>query len=161
MSQEILDHVAKDSMQKKVPVFKPGNTVRVHQKISEGGKDRIQIFEGLVIKISSGSGVNKTFTVRKVVDGVGVEKIFPLYSPNVKQIDIVKGGKVRRAKLYYMRERTGKSARLRDQKLGELETIGEDYVPVEEVVEEESAPEAQVEETPVEEAPSEETPKEE
>jgi large subunit ribosomal protein L19 len=152
MSQDILNHVAKDSMKKKVPVLRAGNTVRVHQKISEGGKERIQIFEGLVIKVSAGSGVNKTFTVRKMVDGVGVEKIFPFYSPNVKQVDLIKDGKVRRAKLYYMRERTGKSARLRDQKLGELEMIGED--PVEEVEEveevvEEVTPEAT--ETPAEE----------
>lgn len=136
MSQAILEHVAKDSMRKKVPVLTPGSVVRVHQKIREGAKERIQIFEGLVIRISSGSGVNKTFTLRKIVDGVGVEKIFPIYSPNIKQIDIVKGGKVRRSKLYYMRERTGKSARLRDQSLGELEMIGED--PIEAV--EEAAP---------------------
>lgn len=149
MSQEILAHVASGSMKKKIPVLKPGNVVRVHQKIKEGGKERVQIFEGLVIKISSGEGVNKTFTVRKMVDGVGVEKIFPFYSTNVKQIDVVKGGKVRRSKLYYMRERTGKSARLRDQKLGEIEMVGEEEVVpepeeenIEPVKEGEAAPES-------------------
>lgn len=165
MSQEILNHVAKSSMKKQVPVLKPGNTVRVHQKISEGGKERIQIFEGLVIRISSGEGINKTFTVRKVVDGVGVEKIFPFYSPNIKQIDIVKDGMVRRSKLYYMRARTGKSARLKDQDLGELTMVGEEYVEevpeetTEETTEEnaegetaQEAPEAPVEEQATEEA---------
>lgn len=116
-------------MKKLVPVLKAGNVVRVHQKISEGGKERVQIFEGLVIAVSSGEGVNKTFTVRKIVDGVGVEKIFPFYSTNIAQIDIVKGGKVRRSKLYYMRERTGKSARLREQKLGDVEMVGEEPTP--------------------------------
>ena len=111
--------------------------MRVHEKIQEGGKERVQIFEGLVIAVSSGEGVNKTFTVRKIVDGVGVEKIFPFYSTNIAQIDIVKGGKVRRSKLYYMRERTGKSARLREQKLGDVEMVGEEPTP-------EAAPEVEV-----------------
>lgn len=83
--------------------LKSGFTVRVHQKIKEGDKERIQIFEGLIIKISSGSGVSKTFTVRKVVDGVGVEKIFPIQSPNVAKIEVVRASRVRRAKLYYLR----------------------------------------------------------
>ena len=163
MSQELLDHVAKGSMKKKVPVLKAGNLVRVHQRIKEGDKERVQIFEGLVIKVNSGGGVNKTFTVRKMVGGVGVEKIFPIYSPNIKQIDIVKDGKVRRAKLYYMRERTGKSARLRDQDIGEIEMIGEDEV-VEEEVEapETEAPEADAPEAAPEPAPAkEEAPAEE
>jgi large subunit ribosomal protein L19 len=161
MSQELLNHVASGSMKKKVPVLKAGNVVRVHQKIKEGGKERVQIFEGLVIKISSGSGVNKTFTVRKMVGGIGVEKIFPFFSPNIKQIDIVKDGKVRRSKLYYMRERTGKSARLRDQGLGEIEMVGEDEV-VEEPEAEEAAPESKEAPAPetapaeVEEAPAKE-----
>ncbi len=87
-----------------LPTLKSGLTVRVHQKIKEGDKQRVQIFEGLVIKISSGSGVSKTFTVRKVVDGVGVEKIFPVQSPNVSKIEVVRASKVRRAKLYYLRK---------------------------------------------------------
>ncbi len=99
---------------KKVPTIKTGNTVKVHQKIKEGEKERIQIFEGLVIAINSGHGADKTITVRKIVEGIGVEKIFPLYSPNVVKIEVKKKSKIRRAKLYYMRERSGKSARLRE-----------------------------------------------
>jgi large subunit ribosomal protein L19 len=141
MSQAILAHVEAGSMKKRIPVLKPGNLIRVHQKIKEGGKERIQIFEGLVIKINSGSGVNKTFTVRKIVDGIGVEKIFPCYSPNIAQIDVVSSGKVRRAKLYYMRNLTGKSARLRDQAIGDIEMVGEEAVEeVEEVKAAEPAP---------------------
>ena len=99
---------------KKIPTIKTGNTVKVHQKIKEGEKERIQIFEGLVIAINSGHGADKTITVRKIVEGIGVEKIFPLYSPNVVKIEVKKKSKIRRAKLYYMRERFGKSARLKE-----------------------------------------------
>lgn len=98
---------------KKVPELKAGLTVRVHQKIKEGEKERIQIFEGLIMKINSGHGVDKTFTVRKIVEGIGVEKIFPLHSPLIQKIEIKKDSKVRRAKLFYMRDRAGKSARLK------------------------------------------------
>lgn len=97
---------------KKVPEVKTGYTVKVSQKVTEGAKDRIQHFEGLVIKISSGAGVEKTFTVRKIVEGIGVEKVFPFHSPTITKIHVIKKGKVRRQKLYYMRERSGKSARL-------------------------------------------------
>jgi large subunit ribosomal protein L19 len=99
---------------KKVPDVKIGNTVKVHQKIKEGEKERIQIFEGLVIAINSGHGADKTITVRKVVEGIGVEKIFPLYSQNIEKIEVKKQSKVRRSKLYYMRGRMGKSARLKE-----------------------------------------------
>ena len=99
---------------KKVPTIRPGNTVRVHQKIKEGEKERVQIFEGLVIKIGSGHGADKTFTVRKIVEGIGVERVFPLYSPQIVKIDVKKESKVRRSKLYYMRDRSGKSARLKE-----------------------------------------------
>lgn len=92
--------------------LKAGSTVRVHQKIREGDKERVQVFEGVVIKINSGYGVSKTFTVRKVVDGVGVEKIFPINSPNIPKIEIVKKSKVRRAKLYYMRDTKGGKVKL-------------------------------------------------
>lgn len=85
--------------------LKSGLTVRVHQKIKEGDKERVQVFEGIVIKISSGAGVNKTITVRKIVDGVGVEKIFPIMSPNIIKIDHVKQMKVRRSKLFYLRDK--------------------------------------------------------
>lgn len=96
--------------------LKSGMTVRVQQKIKEGDKERLQAFEGLVIKINAGFGVSKTFTVRKVVDGVGVEKIFPFHSPNIAKIDLVKRSKVRRAKLYYLREKLGSSFKLYDER---------------------------------------------
>jgi large subunit ribosomal protein L19 len=92
--------------------MKPGDTVRVHVNITEGSKSRIQIFEGTVIRIKS-RGPGSTFTVRKVSSGVGVERIFPLYSPNVKKVDVVARHKVRRAKLHFLRSRQGKSARLK------------------------------------------------
>lgn len=113
MSQEILNHVTK-SLLRKVPDIRAGQTVKVFQKIKDGEKERTQIFEGLIIKVSSGHNISKTFTVRKLVDGIGVEKIFPLHSPIIAKIEIVKVGKVRSAKLYYMRDLSGKSARLRE-----------------------------------------------
>ncbi|MBN1258278.1 50S ribosomal protein L19 [Candidatus Peregrinibacteria bacterium] len=100
------------SQLKKVPELKPGFTVRVHQKIKEGEKERVQVFEGVVLKVSHGEGTQRTATVRKVVEGIGVEKVFPLHSPNIVKIDVTKKGEVRRAKLYYMRKRFGKSARM-------------------------------------------------
>lgn len=155
MSQAILSHVALSSIKKKVPELKPGMTVRVHQKIVEGEKERVQIFEGLVIRLNAGSNkADKTFTVRKIVEGVGVEKIFPIYSSLVEKIEITKRGKVRRAKLYYMRDLQGKSTRL--QEGGRSAKIVAEEPEIEEVVEE------VVEETPVvEEEPVEETPAEE
>lgn len=116
MSRAILDHVVASSL-KKVPDLKPGAIVRVHQKIKEGEKERIQIFKGLLIRLNSGTKLDKTFTVRKVVQGVGVEKIFPLHSPIIEKIEVLKQGKVRRAKLYYMRNLQGKSTRLRESEL--------------------------------------------
>ena len=153
---QLVQKVGKKFM-KKVPVIRTGSTVKVHQKIKEGNKERIQVFEGLVIAVNSGSGPDKTFTVRKVVGGIGVEKIFPLYSTNITKIQVTKSSDVRRAKLYYMRKRSGKSARLRerhlaekDVKMEEIEGIGQEEAPVEteEVVEETAAKE--VTETPVE-----------
>lgn len=145
---------AENKFLKRVPQLKVGQTVRVHQKIKEGNKERIQIFEGLVIKISSGHGVSKTFTVRKVFQGIGVEKIFPIHSPNIEKIEVTKSSKIRRAKLYYMRERTGKAARLKEKMLSakDLEDLMID-VPVEEEAEVAApAPEAQAEETQAPEA---------
>ncbi len=107
-----------------IPQIKPGSTVKVHQRIKEGGKERTQIFEGLVIKISHGSGINQTITVRKIVDGIGVEKIFPIFSPTIVKIEIVRVGKVRRSKLYYMREISGKAARLKER-IGEKKKLVE------------------------------------
>ena len=93
------------------PALRPGETVRVHVKVVEGEKERTQVFEGLVIGMS-GSGSRAVFTVRKVSYGVGVERIFPLHSPRIEKVEVVARGKVRRAKLYYLRERSGKAARL-------------------------------------------------
>lgn len=104
-----------------MPLIKTGNRVKVHQKILEstkdGMKERIQIYEGLVIAVSSGGGADKTFTVRKISEGVGVEKIFPVHSKNIAKVEVVGNSKVRRSKLYFMRERQGKSARLKEAKL--------------------------------------------
>ncbi|MEK7617710.1 MAG: 50S ribosomal protein L19 [Patescibacteria group bacterium] len=94
-----------DSQLKTLPEFKPGFTVKVHQRIKEGGKERVQVFEGLVIARKGGTGVNATFMVRKISHGVGVERIFPLHSPNIVKMEIVKSPQVRKAKLYYVRER--------------------------------------------------------
>ncbi|EKD63910.1 MAG: 50S ribosomal protein L19 [uncultured bacterium] len=111
MTQAILRDVQKSGL-KKVPEIKAGYTVKVYQKIKEGNKERLQGFEGLVIKTNSGEGPDKTFTVRRIASGVGVEKVFPLHSPFIAKIEIIKKAKVRRAKLYYMRNKTGKAARL-------------------------------------------------
>jgi large subunit ribosomal protein L19 len=98
---------------KDLPELKPGDTIKVHQKIKEGDKERIQIFEGLIIAKKHGKGISSTITVRKVVDGVGVERIFPTNSPSIDKIEVVRHGKVRRAKLYYLRTAKGKKAKLK------------------------------------------------
>lgn len=100
-------------MRKDLPRFKPGDTVRVHVKIKEGDKYRIQVFEGVVIAVRR-SGSGSSFTVRKISFGYGVERIFPVHSPVINKIEVVKSGKVRRAKLYYLRGRKGKAARLKE-----------------------------------------------
>ena len=106
-----------------MPEIKPGYTVRVHQKIKEGEKERIQVYEGLVIAMNHGHGASKTMTVRKVVEGIGVEKIFPIHSPNLAKIEVVRIGKVRRSKLYYMRNISGKAARLREVLVGKHDAM--------------------------------------
>jgi large subunit ribosomal protein L19 len=100
-----------------LPNFSVGDTINVHVRIIEGEKERIQIFQGVLIS-QNGRGINKTITVRRIVANEGVERIFPLHSPRIAQIEVVRRGDVRRAKLYYLRERTGKSRRLRDQRRG-------------------------------------------
>jgi large subunit ribosomal protein L19 len=119
MSQALLQHVSGAAVKGELPDLRPGHVVRVHQKIKEGEKERVQIFEGLVMSLNAGAKADKTFTVRKVVEGVGVEKVYPLYSPLIEKIEIVKQGKVRRSKLYYMRDLAGKSTRLQDEELSE------------------------------------------
>ena len=101
---------------KQVPAFKAGDTVSVHYKIREGNKERIQIYQGVVIQRNS-VGVNETFTVRKMSNGVGVERIFPVNSPNIDKIEVNSHGKVRRAKLFYLRELTGKAARIKSRRV--------------------------------------------
>ena len=108
----ILDSVAQDYLKEDVPAFNVGDTVRVHVKIKEGNRERIQNFEGFVLKIQNG-GIAKTFTVRRIASGVGVEKTFPIHSPWVEKIDVIRRGKVRRARLNYMRGRTGKAAKIK------------------------------------------------
>jgi len=110
----VVDMIVKDYMKADVPEFKVGDTVKVHVKIKEGNRERIQIFEGFVLKRQNG-GIGETFTVRKISSGVGVEKTFPIHSPLVEKIEVVKHGKVRRARLHYMRQRTGKSARIKSR----------------------------------------------
>lgn len=121
MSQALIKHVQEKStsLQKKIPNIKPGDRVKVHQKIMETNKDgepkeRVQIFEGLVIGVSSGSGSDRTFTVRKVLSGVGVEKVFPLHSKAIAKIEVMGKSKIRRAKLYFMGGLSGKSTRLKE-----------------------------------------------
>jgi large subunit ribosomal protein L19 len=110
----ILESITQDYLRDDVPEIKIGDTVKVHIKIKEGQRERIQIFEGFVLKMQNG-GISRTFTVRRVASGVGVEKTFPLHSPKIDRIEVVKHGFVRRAKLNYMRQRTGKSARIRSK----------------------------------------------
>jgi len=108
---EILDAVESKSLKKKIPHFEIGDVVDVHCRIREGDKERTQVFTGTVIS-RKGRGINETFTVRRIVNNEGVERIFPLHSPNVLDVKAIRSGKTRRAKLYYLRKRTGKSVRL-------------------------------------------------
>ena len=115
MSQEILNHVELSSLKEEPPEFEIGDMVDVHSKILEGDKERIQIFSGVVIA-RNGSGTREMFTVRRIVAGQGVERKFPLHSPRVARIEVKRSGKVRRAKLYYLRERSGKAVRLKERR---------------------------------------------
>ena len=110
----VLDSVVQDYLKTDIPAFNVGDTVKVHVKIKEGNRERIQIFEGFVLKRQNG-GIGETFTVRRIASGVGVEKTFPIHSPLVEKIEVVRLGKVRRARLLYMRERTGKSAKIKSR----------------------------------------------
>jgi len=103
-----------------LPDFRPGDTVKVHVRVVEAGRERIQVFQGVVIR-RQGGGLQETFTVRKISFGVGVERTFPLHSPSIGKLEVVSRGHVRRAKLYYLRERRGKKARIRERRLGEDE----------------------------------------
>ncbi len=115
---DILLEVEKPTLKTGVPVFAPGDTVRVHVKVREGEKERIQVFAGVVIA-RRGGGSRETFTVRKVSSGIGVERVFPLHSPVVDRIEVERKGSVRRAKLYYLRGRKGKAARIDEKRIDE------------------------------------------
>ncbi len=110
---EIIRNIEMTQLREDIPVFKPGDTVKVHVKVVEGTRERIQVFEGVVIA-RKGGGLRETFTVRRVSYGVGVERVFPVHSPRIDRIEVARRGKVRRAKLYYLRTLTGKAARIRD-----------------------------------------------
>ena len=110
-----LTNSIKDDLKNNLPDFKSGDTVAVDVKVVEGDKTRIQTFQGIVIALSAGHGLDKSFTVRKISNGIGVERIFPLHSPNIEEIKLIKQGKVRRAKLYYLRELKGKAARIKEK----------------------------------------------
>ena len=168
---DIIKSIEHEQLKNKIPELKIGNTVRVHVKIKEGNKERIQVFEGVIIK-KQGGGVNETFTVRKISYGVGVEKTFLVHSPLVEKVEVVRVGKVRRAKLYYLRDRIGKASKPKEQIGARIEnkeiTVKEDLVeeePVEEVAEvvEETVetPAEETVETTVEEAKTVEEPAEE
>ncbi len=174
---DIIKSIEHEQLKNKIPDLKIGDTVRVHQKIKEGNRERIQVFEGIIIKKQNG-GVNATFTVRKLSYGVGVEKTFLVHSPLVEKVEVVRVGKARRAKLYYLRDRIGKAAKTKENTGARIEnveiTVKEDLaeeLATEEVVEnaqataeateaatevkEEAAVEAKADETPAEAAPEE------
>ena len=173
---DIIKSIEHEQLKNKIPDLHIGDTIKVHQRIKEGNRERIQVFEGIIIK-KQGGGVNATFTVRRVAYGVGVEKTFLIHSPMVEKIEVVRVGKSRRAKLYYLRDRIGKSAKTKENLGARIQTneivVKEDLVEepeeaIEEVIEEaiaEQPIEEAVVETPSEEVaaeePTEETPVEE
>jgi large subunit ribosomal protein L19 len=117
MSQQLLEHVEKGNLQPNLPDFKIGDTVDVHTRILEGEKERIQIYSGVVLA-RSGSGTREMFVVRRIVQGEGVERKFPLHSPRIAKIEVKRSGIVHRAKLYYLRDRVGKAVRLKERRTG-------------------------------------------
>ncbi|ROR01619.1 50S ribosomal protein L19 [Desulfosoma caldarium] len=115
MGLNVIQSLERDYMRVDIPQFRVGDTVKVHVKIREGDKERIQVFEGVVIRRHRG-GLGETFTVRKVSYGIGVERIFPIHSPRIDKIEVVRKGRVRRSRLYYLRERLGKAARIKERR---------------------------------------------
>ncbi|TLS37345.1 50S ribosomal protein L19 [Pseudalkalibacillus caeni] len=111
--QKLIEDITKEQLKSDLPSFRPGDTVKVHVKVVEGTRERIQVFEGVVIK-RRGGGISETFTVRKISYGVGVERTFPVHSPKVAKLEVVRHGRVRRAKLYYLRNLRGKAARIKE-----------------------------------------------
>ena len=149
---DIIKSIEHEQLKNKIPVLKVGDTVRVHQRIKEGNRERIQVFEGIIIK-KQGGGINATFTVRRVAYGVGVEKTFLVHSPMMEKVEVVRVGKARRAKLYYLRERTGKAsktkemvgARIENKMITIKEEVKEEPVKEVEAVAEEAKTEATAE----------------
>lgn len=115
MSQQLMEAVTRSYLKNDVPAFRPGDNVRVHVRIKEGERERIQIFEGLVIA-RKGGGISETYTVRKMSSGIGVERTFPVHSPMVATIEVIRHGKVRRAKLHYIRKLSAKAARIKESR---------------------------------------------
>ena len=142
---DIIKSVEHEQLKNKIPELRVGNTVRVHQRIKEGNRERVQVFEGIIIK-KQGGGVNATFTVRKIAYGVGVEKTFMVHSPMVEKVEVVRVGKARRARLFYLRDRVGKAAKTKEQIGARIENR---EIVIKEELKEETA------ETPVETAPEE------
>jgi len=117
MSQQLITELTQDFLKADLPTFRAGDNVRVHVRIKEGNRERVQIFEGLVLKRQNGAGINGTFTVRKISFGVGVERTFPLHSPIIEKIEVTRLGKVRRAKLNYIRSLSAKAARIKERRI--------------------------------------------
>ena len=135
---DIIKSIEHEQMKNKIPALKVGDTVKVHQRIKEGNRERIQVFEGIIIK-KQGGGINATFTVRRVAYGVGVEKTFLVHSPMMEKVELVRVGKARRAKLYYLRDRVGKSAKTKESIGARIEnkeiTLKEEFVESNEPIE--------------------------
>lgn len=110
---DLMKEVEKQHLKEDVPPFRPGDTVRVHVRVVEGARERTQVFEGVVLR-RQGRGLRETFTVRRVTYGIGVERVFPLHAPSISRIEVARRGRVRRARLYYLRKRTGRAARIRE-----------------------------------------------
>ena len=136
---DIIKSIEHEQMKNKIPELRVGNTVKVHVRVKEGNRERIQIFEGIIIKVQGG-GINKTFTVRRIASGVGVEKTFLIHSPAVEKVEVTRVGKARRAKLFYLRDRVGKSAKTKEKVGARIQTN--------EIVLKEEAVEAAPEEAP-------------
>ena len=148
---DIIKSIEHEQLKNKIPELKVGNTVREHQRIKEGNRERIQVFEGIIIK-KQGGGVNATFTVRRVAYGVGVEKTFLVHSPMVEKVEVVRVGKARRAKLYYLRDRIGKAAKTKEDVTARIENreiVIKEELPTEEPAVEEVVAE-ETTETPAE-----------
>lgn len=156
---DVIKSIEHEQLKNKIPVLEIGNTVRVHVKVKEGNRERIQVFEGIIIK-KQGGGLNQTFTVRKISYGVGVEKTFLIHSPMVEKVEVVRVGKARRAKLYYLRDRIGKASRTKEKlgaRIENKEIVLKEELVEEPVVENEESAVAPVEETPAVETVVEET----